>query len=497
MMNAHGTSSSSPRPRAHAMILVWAVIACCCIGLAASPAPAETEPIKLLPGRSETLTFPADIGTALIVDPDTADVEVLDIRNLAVLGYAPGITRLEVYDAENALLGTYQVEVRTQQSEDAQAVVTRIVGDDAGIRVDSIGDTLFVEGEAKSPSQAELVLRAVRTVAGGTQVVDAVSLDSPVQVNLEAVISEVSRNVTRELGIDWSLDVNPFAHPLRTLVSGVRMGTGALRIADVYTQTLSFAPLLPDALPPGIGQLAQDDTGNTAQVESTTSELGVVRGSRGGDGGIVLAHYKDIHGAKYRASAFLEALAENGLAVVLARPNITAVSGQPAEFFSGVEIPVPTVAEGGTVGTEYRQTGVSLTFTPTVLDNDQISLTVSPRIREIASGGANIFGAFVPNINERSAATTVELADGESIAIAGLYRRTTGSSHTGIPLLKDIPVWGALFRSTRDTDRSVELIIVVTPRIVAPVRVADAGALGGIARADADPARRLGNEFYY
>ena len=282
------------------------------------------------------------------------------------------------------------------------------------------------------------------------------------------------------------------------MVSGVRLGTGALQIADVYSQNLSFAPLLPENLPPGIGRLVEEATANTPQAELQTLEPGISRGTRGGDGGIVLAHYKDIHGAKYRGSAFLEALAENGLAVVLARPNITAVSGQPAEFFSGVEVPVPTAAEGGNVGTEYRQTGVSLTFTPTVLDNDQISLTVQPRIREIAPGGANIFGAFVPNINERSAATTVELGDGESIAIAGLYRRTSGSSNTGIPLLKDIPLWGGLFRQTRDTDRSVELIIVVTPRIVAPVAVPETETLAGFARAIADPdARRLGNEFYY
>ena len=101
----------------------------------------------------------------------------------------------------------------------------------------------------------------------------------------------------------------------------------------------------------------------------------------------------------------------------------------------------------------------------------------------------------MPNINERSAATTVELGNGESIAIAGLYRRTTGSSISGIPLLKDIPVWGALFRTTRDTDRSVELIIVVTPRIVASVSAPAAEGLGRIARAG--PAQQLGNEFYY
>ena len=145
------------------------------------------------------------------------------------------------------------------------------------------------------------------------------------------------------------------------------------------------------------------------------------------------------------------------------------------------------------MATEYHQTGVSLSFTPTVLDADQISLTVLPRIREIAAGGATIAGAVVPNINERSASTTVELGNGESIAIAGLYRRNTTATDSGIPVLKDIPVWGALFRTGRETDRSVELIIVVTARIVAAVP--DFSVASG-----PDPsvsARQLENEFYY
>ncbi|MCY4122136.1 MAG: type II and III secretion system protein, partial [Acidobacteria bacterium] len=158
-----------------------------------------------------------------------------------------------------------------------------------------------------------------------------------------------------------------------------------------------------------------------------------------------------------------------------------------------LEIPVPTVTDLGNVGTEYRQTGVSLEFTPTVLDEGQISLTVAPRIREVAAGGATIAGAVVPNINERSASTTVELGDGESIAIAGLYRRTRTSTEAGVPLLKDIPVWGALFRNATERDRSVELIIVVTPRIVAALPAARP-APG--APAPGATARQLANEFY-
>ena len=130
-----------------------------------------------------------------------------------------------------------------------------------------------------------------------------------------------------------------------------------------------------------------------------------------------------------------------------------------------------------------------------VLNKNQISLSVQPRIREVTTGGANIGGTNVPSINQRSASTTIELGDGQSIAIAGLYRRNTTSTNTGIPLLKDIPVWGALFRTTRETMRSVELIIVVTPHIVAPMG-------GSLASRDeyrnpADSVQQLGNEFYF
>ena len=365
-------------------------------------------------------------------------------------------------------------------------MVSRIAGEDAAIQVDPVGNSLFVSGTAKSPSEAERVLRGIRAVSGETPVVDAIGIDGPAQVNLEVLISEVSRNVSQTLGIDWSVDLNPFESPLRTWLTGTgtRIGTGALSIANVLEQDVLFFPVGPD------GQV-----GDSPRFVNETSELAVVNSERGGEGGIVLSHSELFRNDRYRATMFLEALAENGLAVVHARPNLTTVSGQPAEFFSGLEIPVPTITDRGTIGTEYRQTGVSLSFTPTVLDTDQISLTVQPRIREVAAGGATIAGTVVPNINERSASTTVELGDGESIAIAGLYRRSTTSTEAGIPLLRDIPVWGALFRNTSERDRSVELIIVVTPRIVSATQALASTA--SVARAPTETARQLANEFYY
>lgn len=440
--------------------------------------------IDLAAGTSTSLTFATPIGTAFVADPTTADVNVLDRHTLFVLGQAPGITSLTIHDDGGRVLARHTVRVH-RETRYADAVVAEVAGSRHAIRVTSVGDALFVSGTAEDPSQAERVLRGIQAVAGDAPVIDGLTLRTPAQVNLDVLISEVSRNVTRELGIDWSLDINPFEHPLRTWATGTgsRLGTGAMQLANIYEHVIEF-----------VGAVTPDSplTGDVT-ARNEVAEAGIQEPPRAADGGALLVHRKEVNSGKYRATAFLEALAENGLVVVHARPSLTTVSGQPAQFFSGLEIPVPTIGDTGIVGTEYRETGVSLTFTPTVLAGNQISLTVEPRMREIAAGGATIAGTIVPNINERSASTTVEVADGESIAIAGLYRRNTTSSDSGIPLLKDIPIWGSLFKTSRDTDRSVELIIVVTPRIVAGV----AGATAGLTADPVDPVQQTADQFYY
>ncbi|MCY4012158.1 MAG: pilus assembly protein N-terminal domain-containing protein [Gammaproteobacteria bacterium] len=445
-------------------------------------ASAEDGALRLAPGTSATLAFEDDVEAAFVADPETADVAVVDTRRLIVHGRGAGITSLKVFDTAGGELARYAVHVDAQPGH-AAAVLAHVAGPEPDIQVDAVGGALFVTGTARTPALAERLLRGIRAVSGDTPVVDALTLATPPQVNLDVVISEVSRSVTRELGIDWGVDINPFAHPLRTWASGtgIRLGTGALLLGEVYEQVIRFAgPATPNA------------PSETAAASNEVAEIGVVEPLRSADGGIVLAQRREVNSGKYRATAFLEALADNGLVVIHARPTLTTVSGQPAEFFSGLEIPVPTISDR-VVGTQYRQTGVSLSFTPTVLADDQISLTVQPRIREIAAGGATIAGTIVPNINERSASTTVELGDGESIAIAGLYRRHATASESGIPLLKDIPLWGALFQTSRETERAVELIIVVTPRIVAAIPPET------VARIEQPAAsmRELGSQFYY
>lgn len=460
--------------------------------LAAGPAAATEaeESLVLSPGRSQTLEYPIAVGSAFVADPLVADVEVLDDHRLFLFGRSPGLTSLTIHDRAGRLIRAYTVRVHTETGY-ARLIASHIAGG-GHIGVDSVGNALVVTGRPEGPEQAEAVLAGVRAVAGEIPVVDAMSRQAPVQINLEVLISEVSSEVTDEFGIDWSLDINPFENPLTTLVHGLRLGSGLLQLGGKYDREHRFSRT--ERVPQEDGTFRLQER---TVAELDFQELGILNPPpRGGEGGIVLSFHKDFPGSKYRTTAFLEALARNGLAVVHAKPNLTTKSGESATFFSGLEIPVPRITQLALVGTEYLETGVSLAFTPTALEDGRISLVVEATIREIAPGGTTIGGAFVPNINDRSAATTVEVPDGDSIAIAGLYRRINSSSESGIPLLKDLPFWGALFRNSVESDRSVELVIVVTPRVVTPFPAQLAQETLSSA-ALAVEGRRLDNRFFY
>jgi pilus assembly protein CpaC len=169
-------------------------------------------------------------------------------------------------------------------------------------------------------------------------------------------------------------------------------------------------------------------------------------------------------------TGFVDALKEDGLVKILAEPTLIALSGQTAHFLAGGEFPVPVPQGLGTVAIEYKPFGVGLSFTPTVLSEDKISIKVAPEVSELDFTIAlSIAGFTVPGISTRKAATVVELADGQSFAIAGLLKETVRDSISKVPLLGDIPVLGALFRSRAFQKNESELVIIVTPHIVKPL----------------------------
>jgi pilus assembly protein CpaC len=167
-------------------------------------------------------------------------------------------------------------------------------------------------------------------------------------------------------------------------------------------------------------------------------------------------------------SATLKALETEGLVTVLAEPNLTALSGETASFLAGGELPFATINEDGQVTVEFKDYGVSLSFTPTILDRSRISMKVRPEVSQISGITQQLNGVAVRGINTRRAETTVELGDGESLVLAGLLQRSSSEDVNKIPGLGDVPIIGALFRSQEYAREETELMIVVTPYIVRP-----------------------------
>ena len=163
----------------------------------------------------------------------------------------------------------------------------------------------------------------------------------------------------------------------------------------------------------------------------------------------------------------IDALAQAGLANVLARPNVTAVSGEPASFFSGGEYPLPTGFDEGVIVFEYKKYGILLDFIPTVIDSGRIVLNVRPEVSEPSlNQSVQVVGVSIPVINVRRAETTVEVGNGESIVIAGLFRNSSNTREAGVPFLKDVPGLGTLFGHRSSRSEELELIVIVTARLV-------------------------------
>ena len=167
----------------------------------------------------------------------------------------------------------------------------------------------------------------------------------------------------------------------------------------------------------------------------------------------------------------LDALARSGLVTILSEPNLTAHSGEKASFLAGGRVPYPSTNQDGEVSYTLEAIGVELEFTPTVRDHDQIRIEIDTRVRDIDR--ANSANPEVPALTERGATTTVELGSGQSFAIAGMFRSNANQSVSGLPALSNLPIIGALFRSSRFARGETELVIIVTPWVVAPVSPRD------------------------
>lgn len=397
--------------------------------------------------KSQVVNVDRAIGKALIGNPEIADVLPIAERSVYVLGKKPGTTSLTLYSRENRVLAVLDVSVGPDVEAMREQFRALIPNQTIDARISN--EAVILSGLVTDPGASDRAAQIAKAYAGD-KVINLISVGGSQQVMLEVRFAEVNRQVGEELGVQG------FGTSNNGRFNSVIGGTAGLtpRDSTVTTQV----PL------PG---------GGTASTSTVVTEGVLTLGAITNTFGIFKQRF-NVGGVSIEG--ILNTLERRGLAKTLAEPTLLSLSGERASFLAGGEFPVPVVqnsggGNGNAITVEFKPFGVSLGFTPTVLGDKVINLVVEPEVSSIdPSASVSINGLVVPGLQTRRASTTVELRDGESFAIAGLLRRDFQTTIRQLPVLGSIPIIGALFRSSAFQKGETELLIVVTPRLVAPIR---------------------------
>ena len=391
------------------------------------PPPPAPAPVRLTLGQTRAITLAEPAASVVVVREDVADVHLTAPDALYVVARGPGQTQIAI-DLE----GGERVHTTLTVVQDPSPVQAVLDALDEGRHLKAVGlpYAISIRGAVPSPETAQWVLKRVAgAVPEGVALDDAMQLEGPLQVELEVQIAEVQRNVSERLGIRWAGSRLDRAVPDR------------LRIGTPFPGS-----------PPGI-------TSATENLLNSTSTLDIAGWTRIG---------------RFRFDALIQALASAGLANVLARPTLTALSGEEASFHAGGEVPVlRDISREGVREFSYEPLGVILGFVPTVISEDRIGISVRAEVKE--EDESRTTNIDLPFLAARSASTTVEVGNGESFVIAGLFSTGSERSESGVPLLKDLPAVGLLFGQTLASAEERELIITVTARLVHPDKFSEEG----------------------
>jgi len=422
-----------------------------CLGTVTAAVPAAAQPVAARP--SQTLNLSQGTGTLVrlsapmtdvfVANDRVADVQVRSSTQLYVFGKGSGETT--IYATTKSGKVVYAATVRVGSNTGSLDEMMRLAMPDAAIQVTPMNNLILLTGTVASPGDVEEAQRLVQAYVGtGSQVVSRLRSATPLQVNLRVKIAEVNRGLVKQIGLNLLTS---------DTTSGFQFGIGQ-------------------------GGLINPDDG---KVTIPTS-------------GSVLIGAGKLFGLDILSA--LQLSEADGLVTTLAEPNLTALSGETASFLAGGEFPVPISQSLGSVTIEYKQYGVGLAFTPFVLADGRISMRVRPEVSELSTEGSIRLNGFnVPALTTRRAETTVELGSGQSFMIAGLLKNTNTNSVDKAPFLGDLPIIGALFRSTNFRRSETELVIIVTPYLVRPSSGQLALPTNGY-RAPTDGQRVFGNKTY-
>lgn len=400
--------------------------------------------VQLEVGETRLMQLPAPVIRVSIANPEVSDVQVVTPQQVLITAKSVGFTHLILW-SNNEKPVVISVSCTRNLDQLREQFSKLFAGND--IRVSSVGELIVLSGtvsDVRVPARAAEVARL-----HSEKVANLIQVSGDQQVQLDIRFAEVSRSGLRRMGAGFLWQDNargfvggqtpPGAHP------------GAYLNTDEYWVPGTSAPAPPNA--PFVPW--PDKTGAFNYFFSTS-----MRG--------------------FPFSAIMSILAQHGLAKVLAEPTLVAFSGQDAKFHAGGEVPIVVTQALGSVSVRFKQFGVLLSFTPTVLGKRTLSLRMRVEVSEPdPTVGVNLGGYSIPGFRTRSSDTTIRLRDGQSFAIAGLLSDSTRHIAAKTPLLGDLPILGALFRSTSYQREETELLMVATAHLVKPVQPGDVPMLPG------------------
>ena len=425
----------------------WRVAAAAAALIAAQPVAAQVSvadgfgagELAVPVNKSQILRADRPYSKALIGNPEIADIVPISDTAVYVLGKKPGTTSLTLYDRGNRLIAVVDVAVGPDVMTLKRELSNLLPSGQVSARMSN--DSVILEGMVRSAVDADRAVQIAETYAPG-KVVNLLGLGSSQQVMLEVRFAEVKRSALAQIGVDW----------------GVMSDQG--KLIGVVGGGANTRPIF----------------GDNGEVIGTQYLVGAIT-----DSFAIISRSFRAFGSNFNVQ--LDALERKGFITTLAEPTLVALSGETASFLAGGEFPVPVVQNSGGGGggggnnnsgaltVEWKPFGVSLAFTPTVLADGVINLVVAPEVSSIdPSASIVINNLTIPGLQTRRAKSVIELRDGESFALAGLIRKDFQDTIRQVPLLGSIPIIGTLFRSTGFQKEETELVIIVTPRLVAPVR---------------------------
>lgn len=380
---------------------------------AASAARVPAEMARLSLNKTTEILLAAPVRDIVVGNPDVVDALVRTPTQVMLVARGIGQSDVTFFDQSGAVMRRVAVDVHVD-ADGLKAVLTQVLPDEGKIRVSGVGDSIYLAGTVKSDvsvQQARTLAR--RFVKDDANVVNLLRVSSEQQVMLQVKVAEMQKTVLKELGVGLSGPI-------------VRSGDVVANLATSATNGL---------------------TQSAAQMFGTVTVTGI----------------SSLVGS-------LSTLERQGLIRTLVEPNLTAVSGESANLLAGGEFPIPVSEDLGKVSIEFKQFGVLLNFTPVVLDPGRISLKLNSEVSAIdRTLSVRLSSTEIPGLTVRRASSTVEMASGGSIMIAGLLQNDITSSLSGLPGLMDVPVLGALFKSTSFQRKETELVVVVSAYVVQPL----------------------------